>query len=96
MKDELVSKKVFLLLLEKGFEQNIDIPTQTRATKWLREVHNIYILIIPIMCHIIPENIVGYNFEIKGKVFADPDDTYGSYKSALEGALLEALKSITI
>lgn len=65
-------------------------PTQSLLQKWLREVHNIHIAILP---KILPSNQVKY-YSFKGKLKKNFENLYNTYEEALEIGLQEALKLI--
>ena len=106
MTDQLISFETAKLAKEKGFlelthkitwvdNERYCIPTQSLLQKWLREKHNIDIIIKP------------YTGDIKGtKTYATDITIFGSnkyiklsrydtYEQALEAALFEALKLIS-
>ena len=58
--------------------------------KWLREIHNIHIAVLP---KILPSNEIKY-YCFKGKIKKDFKDLYNTYEEALEVGLQEALKLI--
>lgn len=77
-------------------------PTQTSLQKWLREVHNIHIMI-----NYKPNkkmwDAMAYSLLLSGKEFTneyfiwknlDNLDDYNTYEEALENGLIEALKII--
>ena len=66
------------------------VPTQSLLQKWLREVYNIHIAILP---KILPSNEIKY-YCFKGKIKKDFKDLYNTYEEALEKSLQEALKLI--
>ena len=68
----------------------ISAPTQSLLQKWLREVHNIHIAVLP---KILPSNEIKY-YCFKGKIKKDFKDLYNTYEEALEKGLQEALKLI--
>lgn len=74
----------------KGYFETFSAPTQALLQKWLREVHNIHIAILPKQ---LPNNSIVY-YSFKGKLKMDFDDLYETYEEALEHGLQEALKLI--
>ena len=68
----------------------ISAPTQSLLQKWLREVYNIHIAVLP---KILPSNEIKY-YCFKGKIKKDFKDLYNTYEEALEKGLQEALKLI--
>ena len=90
--------------LEGGYtnwndDTDYSIPTQALLQRWLREVHSLHVIIIPIM--------EGYSYAILNKkailAIEEGDDTimdylesvdYSVWEEALEPALLETLKLI--
>jgi len=94
MTDQLITFETAKLSKEKGFDlinhlKNGLPPTQSLLQKWLRENHNIHIVISPTMGAIIVELL-------------NPALTWGSippqksYEEALEAGLIEALKLINL
>ena len=68
----------------------ISAPTQSLLQKWLREVYNIHIAVLP---KILPSNEIKY-YCFKGKIKKDFKDLYNTYEEVLEKGLQEALKLI--
>lgn len=73
--------------MEDG-ETRFEAPTQSLLQKWLREVHNIHIAILP---KILPSNEIKY-YCFKGKMKKDFEDLYDTYEEALEIGLYRALE----
>lgn len=65
-------------------------PSQSLLQRWLREVYNIHIAVLP---KILPSNEIKY-YCFKGKIKKDFKDLYNTYEEALEDGLQEALKLI--
>lgn len=68
----------------------ICLPTQALLQKWLREVHNIHVVVIPHKFSDHYEYRYTLAFVVEGLV----SDMYNSYEEALDQGLLEALKLI--
>ena len=64
--------------------------SQSLLQKWLREVYNIHIAVLP---KILPSNEIKY-YCFKGKIKKDFKGLYNTYEEALEKGLQEALKLI--
>lgn len=75
---------------EKGC---ISIPTTGLAMKWLREVHNIIIVIEPYYYNCMEEKTSSYDFSIwYGDNYEHPLTTnYSTYEEAVEAAILYVL-----
>lgn len=67
-------------------------PLWQQAIDFLREKHNIHIIITCIRCHIIPTDIIGFQYGLEGNIFYDKDDTYATYPEAREQAILKAIE----
>ena len=73
-----------------GYGETTSAPTQSLLQKWLREVHNIHIAVLP---KILPSNEIKY-YCFKGKIKKDFKDLYNTYEEALEKGLQLALNRI--
>jgi hypothetical protein len=75
---------------------NTSAPTHQMAMKWLREVHNIIIVIEPHSYNPIKEKTSSYNFSIWcGDNYEHPFTTnYPSYEDAVEAALKYCLTEL--
>ena len=70
-------------------------PTQSLLQKWLRENHEIQIMIDPEYCNVI-RDLSGYSLHVCDEygVLSVDGEYYKTYEEALEAGLLEALKLI--
>lgn len=73
-------------------EDYYSAPSQSVLQRWLRENHEIHIVIMP--C-IIPSNETKY-YIFKGKLKWDWEDLFNNYEQALEAGLKASLLSINI
>lgn len=113
MKEQLITFETAKLAKEKGFRLLVDFessyPTQSLLQKWLREKHNIDVVISPERysngvnylvqaqkwdLNADPE--VNLNFVIKGSCWYNDNHEYPTYEEALEKGLQEALKLIEL
>jgi len=109
MKEELVKFETAVLAKEKGFESYkncITFPstikdfkksnlavTQSLLQKWLREIHNIDIMIIPKYKDL--GKFYGCILEVDNKkTISNLGSNFKNYEEALEKGLLEGLKLI--
>ena len=82
-------------ILESHNLERVSAPTQSLLQKWLREVHNIYVLIE------IHDSAKWFYFQItyktnEGVEYTVPSSFYNTYEEALEVGLQEALKLIKL
>ena len=73
-----------------AFKDKYSAPTQSLLQRWLRENHNIHIMICPKMT---PSNEIVY-YSFTGTKKKDWLNCYNTYEEVLELALVESLKSI--
>jgi len=70
-------------------------PTQSELQGWLRDVHKIYLYIVPVGD--VSYNLKYWNYSIFGKDYKEGQhgtNRFTSYEDALEAGLFEALKLI--
>jgi len=73
---------------DKWFEGRISAPSQSLLQKWLREIHNINVFVLP-------NRYDGKQwYYVVGLEVISKEDTNMSYEQALEKGLIEALKLI--
>jgi len=104
MKEEKITLETAKLASERGYSPILlgnsfrdKLPTQSLLQKWLREVHNITIIVAPIHETEDTKSLVKYWYYILD-VEDDSDDEvfYGNWEDALEMGLQEGLKLIEI
>lgn len=94
MKESIITFKTAKLAKEKGFEENIATPTQALLQKWLREKHDIFVVVSP---HIYNSSVVlmlTVNQVISAEEFPHNYARVhtGTYEEAFEEGLQVALK----
>ena len=103
LQEDFCSQELYKLLIDKGFEVNCyDAPftqrlvTHQSAMKWLREAHNIIIVIEPHSYNHIDEKTSSYDFSIWwGDNYDHPLTTnYPTYEEAVEAAIKYSLNFI--
>jgi hypothetical protein len=112
MEDKLISLETAKLAKEKGFNGNYGYfnevwmaPTQSLLQRWLREVHNIHIVMNTIYDYSkTPEEFDGWSIYIglnsRKDIKSDINDKlisiyFNTYEEALEKGLLEVLNLLT-
>ena len=106
IKEDYCSFELSKLLKEKGFEQEgchksysmegPVAPTHQMAMKWLREKHDIIIVIEPHSYNHMEEKTSSYDFSIwYGDNYEHPLTTnYSTYEEAVEAAILYVLSEV--
>lgn len=94
MKESIITFETVKLAKEKGFEENIATPTQALLQKWLREKHDIFVVVSP---HIYKGSVV-FMLTVNQVISAEEfPHSYarmysGTYEEAFEEGLQVALK----